>query len=251
MRLHEKTASLQTVNNSLDIVEALEELDGARISELATHIDLSKSSIHKHLVTLKRRGYVMMDGDEYHIALRFVSLGEYAKYRTPARRKLLEFAKNMPDFGGLHIGVVIEENGRGVYLKPESGKHTLTASQEGKQVYLHSTAAGKAILANLPDEKVDKILEYWGMPKLTENTIRDRDTLDQELNTIREQGFAINNGESIEGIQAIATAVTNPNGTNLGAISVRGPQYQFDNLWYEEELTDELIQQVNQLEQQL
>ncbi|WP_165875274.1 IclR family transcriptional regulator [Natrarchaeobius chitinivorans] len=251
MRRQSDSPSLQTVDNCFDIIEALKELDGARVTEVADHVGLSKSSVHKHLITLKRRGYVTMESDEYYVSLRFSNLAEYAKYRTASRRKLFQFSKSLPEFAGLQVGVIIEENGRGSYLKPELDENPFTGPQAGSRVYLHGTAAGKAILATLPEETVDRIVDIWGLPQLTSQTITDRETLRAELKSIRSNEFAFNNGENNEGIRAIGTAITDSNDTTLGAISVGGPQYRIDDTWFEEELPYDLLDRVEEFEREL
>lgn len=244
--------SIQTVDICFDVIEGLKELEGARVTELADHTNRSKSTVHNHLATLKRRGYVTNEGDEYHVGLRFANLGEYARYRSPSRRKLLQFTRSLPEFSGLHAGAIIEENGRGVYLKPNvEHMNPLQDPQVGGQVYLHTTAAGKAILASLPTEAVDAIVDRWGLPAVTEKTITDRETLFGELETVRERGYAFNRDEYVEGIQAIGTAVEDRNGTTLGGISVGGPEYRISDNWLENELPEQLLGHVAEFERGL
>lgn len=56
-------------------------------------------------------------------------------------------------------------------------------------------ATGKAVLSQLPREEVESIIDKWGLPMMTENTITDREALFEDLATAREQGYSINNEE--------------------------------------------------------
>jgi DNA-binding IclR family transcriptional regulator len=89
-------------------------------------------------------------------------------------------------------------------------------------VYLHASAGGKSILAALPDEDVHDIVDYWGLPPVTDETLTSKSTLFEELEQIRERGYAINEGESRSNVYFIGKSVYRPDGTVHGGISVGG-----------------------------
>lgn len=74
----------------------------------------------------------------------------------------------------------------------------------GEQFQLHQTAAGKAILSVLSDEVVRSIYNGLELKQRTENTIADPDALFEELDTIREQGYALNQKEFHDGVTELA-----------------------------------------------
>jgi len=76
-----------SVKRSLDIVEALKRLGGARISELSEYLNMTESSIHSHLTTLKDEQYIIKRGDTYDIGLRYIQMGRYAKHQNPIYKK--------------------------------------------------------------------------------------------------------------------------------------------------------------------
>ena len=98
-----------------------------------------------------------------------------------------------------------EENGRGIYLHIETQKSTAVEVNRrvGTSRYLHSSAAGKAILAHLPAERVNEIVATCGLPSEAPNTITDR----TELDRVRESGVAYNDEESIKGLRAVGVPV--------------------------------------------
>ena len=57
------------------MIETLRDLDGAGVTELATKLDHLKSGIHHHLSTLREEGYVLKDGNDDHVSLRFREIG--------------------------------------------------------------------------------------------------------------------------------------------------------------------------------
>lgn len=246
MERTQNARTIEATGRSLSILEALQELHGARVTVLAEHLDLSKSTIHNHLTTLREHGYVTMEGDTYHISLKMTNLGEYARNRKPAYRRARELSDRLAEETNLESGFIVEENGRGVYLKTETGdvNDPHIFPQVGDHVYLHSTAAGKAILADLPRERVEVIVDRRGLPPVTENTITDRAALFEALDRIRERGYAVNKGENEPGMRAVAVAVPDDDGTVLGGVSVSGPKYRMSGEWFQQQLPEIVLDAV-------
>jgi IclR family acetate operon transcriptional repressor len=95
-------------------------------------------------------------------------------------------------------------------------------TEPGRQVDPHCTAVGKAMLARLPERQVRDLLTRTGMAAKTPNTITNPDLLVAHLGVIRQQGFAVDEGEQEVGVRCVAVAV--PDSPSLAAISVSGPQ---------------------------
>lgn len=124
----------------------------------------------------------------------------------------------------------------GVYISRESGQQAVQVdSYTGQCVFLHNTALGKAILAHLPRERVDRIIDEHGLPKTTEQTITDRDELYLRLGEIRDRGFAFDDEERLEGLRCIAVPILDQDNNVKGAISVAGPSSRLQGEQFEEE----------------
>jgi len=95
-------------------------------------------------------------------------------------------------------------------------------TEPGRRVRLHCTAVGKALLAELPPEQARALVERDDMPAYTPTTITDPALLLANLEVIREQGYAIDEGEQEVGVRCFAVAV--PNAPASLAISTSGPQ---------------------------
>ena len=68
--------TLKTVERTTRVIKALETLDGAGVTELATHLDMSKSSTYHYLVTLRKEDFVVKNGDQYDLGLQLLLSGE-------------------------------------------------------------------------------------------------------------------------------------------------------------------------------
>jgi len=181
----DKPGRIKTTSTVFDIIESIQYLGGATTSELVETLGMAKSTVHSHLITLEEEGYLVKDDGEYDLGLKFLDHGIYAQTNRyiahAARPSLEEIAFETGEVSYL----VVEEHGRGVNLIREKGEHSVTTiDRVGLRTYLHIHAAGKAILAHLPDERVEAIIEQHGLSAVTEETITDIDALFEELERI-------------------------------------------------------------------
>ena len=118
----------------------------------------------------------------------------------------------------------------------------------GKRFYIHQTSTGKAMLSQMTNEEVRRIADQQGLPKLTEKTISDVDQLIDELDEIREKGYAINRGETTEGLRSVGVPVRGADGGTLGAFAIIGPSTRIRGERLERELVDLLRTAVSEFE---
>jgi DNA-binding IclR family transcriptional regulator len=244
--------TLKTVSRAFDVVRALEELDGAGVTELADHLDLSKSVVYNYLNTLREEKYVVKEQGTYRLSLQFLLVGEYVRYRNILYRIGKPELETLAEKTGEYAHLATEQHGLGVNLYKVSGEKAVGSAYQVTKLqwadYLHYSATGKAILAHLPRERVNWIVDRYGLPAKTEATITDRDELFEELETIRERGYSLNDEEEIKGLQAIGAPVMNRHGRVLGSISVSGPVRRMKRPGYHEDLIDSVINTANVIE---
>ncbi|MCD2204578.1 IclR family transcriptional regulator [Halobacterium sp. KA-6] len=217
---------IKSLESCFDIIEFLMQEDGGTLDDIADNLEVSRSTAHNHLSTLAKRGYVERYGQEYRVGLGFLQLGEYAKNSNPQFTSMEPIVCDLAERTGEEADFTVPENGRLVSLYHEVGQQKEPGSQVGSTFYMHNTAAGKSILAELSTDQINDILDCWGMPSVTEQTITDRDELFSELEEIRSQGYAVNNQEYMDGYRSVGAVVTNSAGTILGSLCVGGPKYR-------------------------
>jgi DNA-binding IclR family transcriptional regulator len=232
-----------------EILEALKRLGGAGATEIADNVGIAKSTAHRHLTVLHRNEFIVKDDDQYRLGLRFLDYGghvcaenEHYQAVKPKVRELAEETGELAQF-------IVEDHGLGVYVFRESGEKAVTTeARVGKRVPLHHTSAGKAILAQLPTERVDNIIARHGLPRRTDNTITDSDELYSDLEQIRERGYAFDMDEHIKGLWAIGAPIMSPDGEVLGGLSVAGPTHRMKDDEFQEEVPKLLLGLINELE---
>jgi DNA-binding IclR family transcriptional regulator len=240
---------INAVETSLAVVQKLVERDGARVTEVASELDIAPSTSHKHLQTLLEEGYVIKEGDLYHPSMEYLHIGEYTRRRKPAYRKAEARVESLAKETGGRTHFVTEEHGRGRYVYTSTGNLAVeTFTGKGTSFPLHVTASGKSILAHLPDERVEEIVDRHGLEAATEQSLTSKESLLEELETIHETGVAYNLEEHYEGSSAVAVPVREPSRNILGALTISGPAQRFKGDFLHEELSDLLLATANELE---
>lgn len=97
----------------------------------------------------------------------------------------------------------------------------------GKTLPAYSTSAGHVLLAFQPAEALQALYPEPTLLGYTENTVRSRDDLLARLETVREQGYAVNNGQLSANVSAVAVPVRDAADRVVGAFSIAGPGDQF------------------------
>lgn len=237
-----------TTTTVFDIVESIQDLDGAGVSEIARRIDRAPSTVHKHLNTLVDLEYVVKEGTEYRLSLQFMNHGRYVRNNSPlipvAKRPIEQLADTVGDF----VWVIVEEHGWAVHVLKASGEHGIqTHGKIGKRSYLHYLAAGKAMLAFMSGERRERILDRRGLPAKTEQTITDRETLYEALEAIRERGYAFNEEEAVDGLRAVGAPILDDDEV-IGAVCVCAPANRLRGDRFRRELPEVLLGTTNEIE---
>ena len=222
---------LATVGRACDVIAALNELDGAGVTEVADRVGITKSSAHAYLNTLREKHLVVRAGTSYRLSLEFLYLGNAVRRRNVLFAYGKSVVEEMAAETGEYVHLMCEQHGLERNVLKSAGEHAVGeeyhATKEQKPDYLHFTASGKAVLAALPERRVESIVAEHGLPEKTAKTITDAEALFDELSAVRSRGYAINDEEEIVGIRAVGAPIRDANGSVLGAISTSGPTGRF------------------------
>ncbi|MFT4923823.1 MAG: DNA-binding IclR family transcriptional regulator [Haloarculaceae archaeon] len=221
------TRQVQSVRTAFRIVGILQDMDGVTMNELASQLDLAKSTVHNYLGTLQSLGYAVEHEGTYRLGLRFLTHGMAAKSGLGLRDTVGHILPQIASDLGHSTWWIVEELGRGIFAEkatPESGQPTY--GRIGKRSYLHTHAPGKAMLAELPGEYVEELVAYHGLPVYTKETITDPEALQSELADVREQGYAVSDGEAALGIRSVGVAFEGPYGYTHG-LGIFGYSHDF------------------------
>lgn len=242
-------SAIKTTETSLEIVDAVRRLDGATMDQLAEDLGLASSTVHRHLSTLYDHSYVTKTGDTYEIGLQFLTMGGYAQRRFAGYPMI----KNKVDYLATETGeraqFIVEEHGERVYLYTNVGESAVqTGAHIGKRGEIHTSAAGKAILSQLPERRVRQIIKRRGLSAGGPNAVTNAEEFFDELETIRDRKYAFNREETTAGVHAVGAPVMDPRGDVLGALSVSGPANRVKGQRLEEDIPELILGAANELE---
>jgi IclR family acetate operon transcriptional repressor len=219
--------SIRAVDRALDILDVLARSDaGTSLGDIARSIGLPKSSVFRYLATLERRGHVIRGTDDVFLlgaGRSYMRPRDVARLCAVAGPRMQELCRRFDET--INLGTL--DGHRIIYLEVvESPKAMRFAATRGGSDPIHSSALGKIISASLSDEEVRGILAVEGMPALTARTITSPDGFLRELATVREQRFAVDEGENEEGGRCVAVALPYPFGAamSLSAPAARLPR---------------------------
>nr|WP_235010822.1 IclR family transcriptional regulator C-terminal domain-containing protein [Halobellus limi] len=100
-------------------------------------------------------------------------------------------------------------------------------------------------MANRSREEVEAIIDKHGLEQVTENTITDRDELFDELGTIRERGYALDDEQRVEGVRCVGAPILDESDRAVAAISVTMPKNRLTGEQFEEELPEIILESTN------
>jgi IclR family acetate operon transcriptional repressor len=216
------------VERALILVEWLARNPSAHgVREISRKLRMSKSAVHRVLVTLDRRGWVRKtpDGLKYGLGLTPLCLGSEILNGITFLDVAAPIARELALATGEAIYLGVPDGNRVVIVHKVAGSHAIRFDENvGARAYLHTAAVGKAILAALDDKEINRVLNETGLPARTPATITDPARFRREIARIRAQGFAESDEENYVGALGIAAPIYDRSGAVEGAITVAGPK---------------------------
>ncbi|MGY1721476.1 IclR family transcriptional regulator [Blastococcus sp. SYSU DS0533] len=209
-------------------------LDGPRslgVSAIARELDLSKAVVHRILQTLVQRGYLTADAGtrEYRLGPAAAALGARALRGLDLRSVALPVLRSLQEVTGETTTVSARVPGGRVYLDQVESRQEIKMTVEiGRRFPLHAGSSSTCILAFLPDDEIDAVLD-GSLDLLTARTITDARDLRRRIDEIRHKGYACSDGERQEGAGSVAAPIFGLDGSVVGAISVCGPAARVDS----------------------
>jgi len=199
------------------------------LAELCPALKLHKSTVHRLMMVLEQHRLVVKNPDtgRYRLGLRLYELGSRAIDGLDLRGRARPYLDRLQDEFGETVFFCILDEGQVFYVeKVESQRSVRTACTVGSRAPAYCTAVGKAMLAELPDAEVSKIVRRWGLKEVTANTITTANALKTELKAVRARGFAIDDEEKEEGLRCVGAAVRSHSGKLAAAMSISGPAFR-------------------------
>ncbi|AII10988.1 MULTISPECIES: IclR family transcriptional regulator [Rhodococcus] len=220
---------IESVDNALRLLLLLGERSEIRMTEASKYLGVASSTAHRLLAMLQYRGFIRQDpASKVYLpgpaltGVAFAVLGrlDIPTTAAPVLRRLSEELRET-----VHVGVL---DGRSVRFVAalESPAAVRVASRLGRVMPAHCTSTGKAMLAMLSATELHSLYPDERLEQVTQWSIDSRSELENQLDRIRKDGYAVNREESEEGVASVAVAVpTSAPGMRL-ALNASAPKHQ-------------------------
>jgi DNA-binding IclR family transcriptional regulator len=219
-----RRATIQSVDRAARILKVL--ASGPRrlgVSEIADRLELTRPTVHGLLQTLQAHGFVEQDrdSDKYQLGAGLLQLGNSYLDLNELRARSLVHSERLAARADAAVRVGVMHGDTVVVVhhvfRPDT---TLQILEVGAELPLHASALGKAMVAFLPAESASELLAE-PLPRLTSRTLSPR-ALREQLQEVRERGFARERDEAVLGESSIASPIFDHSSHAVGAIGIVG-----------------------------
>jgi DNA-binding IclR family transcriptional regulator len=220
------SSSVGVISKVLRILEALQgSSSGLGLKAICDQTGINKSTAHRFLKHLERERYLLRtEAGAYLIGPRLSQLSargnQEATLQAVARPILWDLWKSTHET--VNLGVL--DQGTVLYVDVIESPHEFRlSSRVGTRRSVHVTALGKALVAFLPKETRQTILDSITFQAATPKTIGNLVQFRQELEKICQQGYAVDDEEAVQGARCVSAPILNSKGAPIAAVSVSGP----------------------------
>lgn len=224
---------VKSVKKALKILEVLSTKKEASLSELSHILKLTKTNVHRLLLTLIENGFVLVSENnfKYTLSLKLFVLGGSVNQRSILINMAFPYMEKLAKFSRETINLGILFNNEVLYIeKIDSPEHLRIDSPIGKTDPAYCTSMGKCLLSGLEKKGLEKYIRSNNPLKaLTKSTITDPKKLIAELEKVKKNGYAIDREELLAGIRCIGSPIHDEHGKVIAALSISGPSVRMTN----------------------
>ena len=217
---------VRAVDRAMMLLEAIGGSDGGnRLVDLASRTGMSPSTVHRLLTTLEHRKFVQFNPSDglWHVGRQAFAIGSafmrernFVAPALPLLKRLRNQTRETVNLG------VVEEGEIVVINQVESREIGRSISRVGGHAPMSASGMGKAVLASYSTEEISAVIATHGMRRMTTKSLTRRPSLEAELLTIRQTGYAVDDEELMPGLRCVASAVYNDQAQVLCAVSISG-----------------------------
>jgi DNA-binding IclR family transcriptional regulator len=229
--------SIPSLERMIKILEYLSgEQTSKNVTEISNVLGYPKNSVFRITRTMLSHGYLEEDNKRFLISPKFFSLA----YRSLRKRNLF--------IQGHEVMLYLREETNETVLLGSLYGNSITVLEvlpsfqfirlqvePGHNVELHASAPGKAILAFLPENKQEELMNHMSFKRFTDTTIPTKNVMREQIKIIRAKGYAVDEGEELPDIHCIASPIFDYHNQAIASVWISGPAYRigrekFDNL---------------------
>lgn len=223
-----KNSSVQSVDRAITVMELLSSQGWSGVTEVAKELDIHKSTAYRLLSTLRDRGLVEQDTEteKYRLGFGIVLLASSVTADLDIVRYARPVCERLSDETEETVTVTAMEADEAVIIHQSISTSSMMAVDwSGWHTPLHASAAGKVLLAYMPEKQRQKAFNS-PLEDFTEHTVTDHSVLQRQLQETRELGYSCTIEELEVGINAVGAPIMASDGKVIAAVAVSGPEFR-------------------------
>lgn len=213
---------VQSLARGLAVIRAFDaEHSELTLSEVARRADITRAAAGRFLRTLERLGYVRADERLFALTPRVLELGFSYLSSLSLPEIVQPHLEKLSRDADESVSAAVLDGADIVYIARVPTRRIMSVRITiGTRFPAYATSMGRVLLAGMPDAVLEALLEASALPALTERTVTDPHKLRREIDRVREQGYAVVDGELEPGLRSVAAPVHDRRGGVVAAVNV-------------------------------
>ncbi|WMI82142.1 IclR family transcriptional regulator [Anaerotignum sp. MB30-C6] len=221
---------VKSIFKAFQIIEELNKFGELSIGELSQALSMDKGTVHRLVNTIKEAGYIVQNpfSRKYANSIKLFTIGNRIIERTSIKEIARPYIEAVAEETKETINLCMHSGINIVYIdKMESNSAIKVGIEVGTALPMYCTGMGKAILAFLPQEELFKIIENTSFKKRTAKTVSSKEELLQQLELVRQNGYAEDGEEYVDGLISFAAPIFDYRNHPVAAISISMPKLRY------------------------
>lgn len=224
--------TVKALERGLLVIKTLAREGGLPLGEIAERMQLPVSTAHRLLNTLQKHGFCKLDEESqtwavgleaYRVGSAYLSGTNVIDIARPVMRRLMESTGETANLG-------IADEGDVVFIAQVEAHNPIRAFfRPGTRGAIHASGIGKALLAQMRADKVQRIVRDKGLEPFTPKTLSSSNALLADLEKTRQLGFSFDDEERYLGMRCVAATIFDAFGEPVAGISISGPTVRLDD----------------------
>ncbi|WP_352400164.1 IclR family transcriptional regulator [Anaerotignum sp.] len=222
---------VKSVLKAFQIIEELDRFGELSIGEISQALSMDKTTVHRLINTIKEAGYIVQNpcNRKYSNSIKIFTIGTRIIERTGLKEIARPYLETIGEQTKETINLSMHSGNDIVYVdKIESDSAIKVGIKIGTALPMYCTGMGKAILAFLPDENVNEIIDNTSFCRRTSNTVSGKEALLEQLEAVRKNGYAKDAEEYVDGLISFAAPIFDYRNSPVAAISISMPKMRYN-----------------------
>ncbi len=216
--------NIQSISRAIAILRCFNDFEELGLTEISKMVGLHKSTTAGIVQTLKNEGMLEQNEETSKFRLGIELYGLSLNIKMDLRDLCLPYLDKLLEETGETVNLVLLDNNMIVYVEKKESSHSMRiCTKIGHKMPLYCTGVGKAILAFLPEDRANKIIEETHFEQFTENTVTNAEKLKEMLGDIRKQGYGFDMEELEYGLVCVGVPLLDSKGIPVAGMSISGP----------------------------